>query len=42
VIAASLERAPGLSVDSIEAILDADACARDIARGEIRARQGSR
>jgi len=42
VIAASLERADGLSVDSIDAIMDADARAREIARDEISARQGSR
>jgi 1-deoxy-D-xylulose-5-phosphate reductoisomerase len=42
VIAASLERAQGLSVDSLEAILDADARARDIACTEILARQTRR
>lgn len=38
VIAATLERARGLSVDSLEAVLDADAQARRIAGDEIRAR----
>lgn len=38
VIAGSLERANGLSVDSIEAIVDADMRARAIAREEISAR----
>ena len=41
VISASLERANGLSVDSIESIIDADARARAIARSEIRIRQTS-
>ncbi len=40
VIAATLERASGLSVDSIEAVMEADARARDLARDEIRLRQG--
>jgi len=39
VISASLERAVGLSVDSIESIIDTDARARDIARSEILVRQ---
>jgi 1-deoxy-D-xylulose-5-phosphate reductoisomerase len=41
VISASLERANGLSVDSIESIIDADARARAIARSEIHVRQTS-
>uniref|UniRef100_A0ABX1N6K8 1-deoxy-D-xylulose 5-phosphate reductoisomerase n=1 Tax=Aromatoleum buckelii TaxID=200254 RepID=A0ABX1N6K8_9RHOO len=39
IIAATLERARDLSVDCIEAILDADARAREVARSEILARQ---
>ena len=39
VIAASLERAEGLSVDSVEAVLDADCRARAIARSAILERQ---
>ena len=39
IIAATLERARDLSVDCIEAIFDADARAREIARSEILARQ---
>ncbi len=39
VIAACLERAHGLSVDSLEAIIAADARAREMAREEIRTRQ---
>ncbi|NMG75017.1 1-deoxy-D-xylulose-5-phosphate reductoisomerase [Aromatoleum diolicum] len=39
VISASLERAVGLPVDSIESIIDTDARARDIARSEILVRQ---
>ena len=38
VISASLERADGLSVDSIDSILDADRRAREIARAEILSR----
>ncbi|THF63464.1 1-deoxy-D-xylulose-5-phosphate reductoisomerase [Pseudothauera rhizosphaerae] len=39
IIAAALERASGLSVDSLEAVLATDARAREIARQEIRNRQ---
>jgi len=39
VIAASLERADGLSVDSVDAVIDADARARAIARDAILERQ---
>lgn len=39
VIAASMERAGGLAVDSIDAVLEADRHAREIARAEIHARQ---
>ena len=39
IIAATLERVRDLSVDCIEAILDADARAREVARSEILARQ---
>lgn len=39
VIAASMERAVGLSVDSVEAVIDADARARAIARSAILERQ---
>jgi 1-deoxy-D-xylulose-5-phosphate reductoisomerase len=39
VIRATLERASGLSVESIEAVIDADSRARAIARSEIQSRQ---
>ncbi|NMG00856.1 1-deoxy-D-xylulose-5-phosphate reductoisomerase [Aromatoleum toluolicum] len=42
VISATLERTHGLSVDSLDAIIDADARARDIACTEILARDTSR
>jgi 1-deoxy-D-xylulose-5-phosphate reductoisomerase len=39
VIAASLERAGTLAVDTLDAVLAADACGRQLAREEIRKRQ---
>ncbi|NMG67436.1 1-deoxy-D-xylulose-5-phosphate reductoisomerase [Azoarcus indigens] len=41
VIAACMERAGGLAVDSLESVLAADACAREYARKEIRLRQAA-
>lgn len=39
VIEAALERAQGLSVESIEAVIDTDRHAREVARGEIQSRR---
>lgn len=41
VIAACMERAGALTVDSLESVLAADACAREYARNEIRLRQAT-
>jgi len=41
VIAACMERAATLTVDSLESVLAADACAREFARNEIRLRQAA-